>query len=231
MPPVYVPNPEGSQPKSSTSMIVTLIIGLVCLCLVGIAALAFIGLKYGHARPRPGWRNPLVGVKVKGSWSRYRIPAMGITIFAFKPPVPDTALEGLMSKRYDIREYAGYSFANSNLNVKICGYWRSRFSSAQSAKYGLDYLARQRQQRIQRAFSGFSESKITSTWLDGVESREVSVTFPYKGTSWTCRSEIQMRGNAAFYLEGTYWNGKTAWGRRSFDYIVKSIQFDPPASN
>ena len=230
-PPVFLPNPSGPTSKPTGAWIIISIIGVILMCLIGIGSLAFIGLKYGHARPRKGWQEPLVGIKVKGSWSRYRISPMGLTLLAFKTPEADKDLEPLMRTRYDVHEYAGYRVGNRNLRVKICGYWFGRFAAARLAKDGLDYLARQRQLHLQKSFPSFTQSKITSTWMDGVEAREVSITFTYKGLSWTTQSEIQLRENATFYLEGTYWNGKDQWGKRAFDYIVKTIQFDAPASN
>ena len=226
VPPAYVPDPAGRPVRSPTAKVVVIIVGILLLCFVSLAGLAYIGMTYGKARHKVGWNGRLVGVPIKGKWATYHISLMELSIACFQEPQPDTQIEQRMGKRYDVSEYLSYRLENSQFRGRITQYWYANSSQPWNSESGLDRLANYYLATVQKHFPSFTESRVSRRAVSGEDIRDIRVTFPFKKQSWTSRTVLFSRHNTVTYFTATYWNAKNRWGERSFDYMVKSLRFD-----
>jgi hypothetical protein len=222
------PPPQGfgfptEQPKNNTVKIVVLVLlGLFCLCSLGIGGggwLMYQRVKQGP-QPMQGYGKPVRLEKLAGGWTKYKFTDLGLTI-----ELPDAPHAELMDKSagdFIVKEWTGYSASSDNIGFDMYAY-RYAFNMGFSAK---DYISSEVDETTSTAKLGSVKHRTTEKTIGGRSAVLLSLSY-VEGDDATESECLYFVDKDSVLIVRMSWYAESAKSAKlEVSRIKNSVQFD-----
>jgi hypothetical protein len=219
--PPYVTSPTNRWPNPSPSGVLVIVILAVFLFVLMCCALVALFNIARKPRPRPGLNKPVVGKPLGNGWYSYHIPTLELTIAGLAQPKVNPEVQAQIGNRNYLAEFAGYRIDGRSLHCRIVGFWQRTNGAGLKKDTDGQILM------LERWHPDYTSCRQSSTLIGGHPANLVTFVYPSKGYSWVTQLAVVYRGNVTYFLDGTYWTKLQKWAVPAFDYMMRSVRFDP----